>query len=60
MVDQVEDAIKMMDETLRNLFDIYDDSSENYGEIEIQHCPTYHMIADFFTKPFTGKLFHIF
>ena len=28
------------------------------GEISIEHCPTKDMIADFFTKPLQGLLFH--
>ena len=28
------------------------------GEISIEHCPTKDMIADFFTKPLQGHLFH--
>ena len=30
------------------------------GEISVEYCPTHLMIADFFTKPLTGKLFHRF
>ena len=30
------------------------------GEVVIEHCPTQQMVADFFTKPLTGKLFHTF
>ena len=30
------------------------------GEITIKYCPTHLMLADFFTKPLTGKLFHFF
>ena len=30
------------------------------GEIEVEYCPTHLMLADFFTKPLTGKLFHTF
>ena len=29
-------------------------------EIAIQHCPTEHMLADFFTKPLQGSLFNQF
>ena len=28
--------------------------------ITLQYCPTGHMIADFFTKPLQGSLFHKF
>jgi hypothetical protein len=27
------------------------------GEMKIEHCPTYRMLADFFTKPLQGKAF---
>jgi hypothetical protein len=27
------------------------------GEMKIEHCPTYKMLADFFTKPLQGKAF---
>jgi Reverse transcriptase (RNA-dependent DNA polymerase) len=30
------------------------------GEIIIRHCPTAHMLADFFTKPLQGSLFRRF
>jgi hypothetical protein len=30
------------------------------GEIIIRHCPTAHMLADFFTKPLQGNLFRRF
>ena len=30
------------------------------GEVVIEHCPTGQMVADFFTKPLTAKLFHTF
>jgi hypothetical protein len=30
------------------------------GEIRIRHCPTHQMLADFFTKPLQGYLFHRF
>ena len=30
------------------------------GNIKIVHCPTKQMIADFFTKPLQGALFHLF
>ena len=30
------------------------------GEIEIRHCPTLQMLADFFTKPLQGALFRKF
>ena len=30
------------------------------GEISIEYCPTYLMIADFFTKPLQGRMFHLF
>ena len=30
------------------------------GEITIEYCPTHIMLADFFTKPLTGQLFHRF
>ena len=30
------------------------------GEIEVEYCPTYHMVADYFTKPLNGKLFRKF
>ena len=30
------------------------------GEIDIQHCPTKSMLADFFTKPLQGELFRKF
>ena len=30
------------------------------GNIEIIHCPTKQMIADYFTKPLQGELFHMF
>ena len=29
-------------------------------EIKIEYCPTKHMLADFFTKPFNGSLFTYF
>ena len=28
------------------------------GKIDVRHCPTTKMLADFFTKPLQGKLFH--
>jgi hypothetical protein len=28
------------------------------GEVQVEHCPTEDMIADFFTKPLNGKLFY--
>ena len=28
------------------------------GEIRIMYCPTHLMLADYFTKPLTGALFH--
>jgi len=28
------------------------------GEVEIHYCPTNRMVADFYTKPLQGKLFH--
>ena len=30
------------------------------GELSIQYCPTHHMLADYFTKPLQGSLFHKF
>ena len=30
------------------------------GEFEIEYCPTEHMLADYFTKPLQGSLFHRF
>ena len=30
------------------------------GEINIRHCPTGKMLADYFTKPLQGKLFGVF
>ena len=30
------------------------------GNIEVQHCPTKQMIADYFSKPVQGALFHLF
>ena len=30
------------------------------NELSIEHCPTEDMVADFFTKPLQGKLFHKF
>jgi hypothetical protein len=30
------------------------------GDIQIRHCPTLHMLADFFTKPLQGDLFRKF
>ena len=30
------------------------------GEISVKYCPTHLMLADFFTKPLNGKLFHLF
>ena len=30
------------------------------GEVSVQHCPTEAMLADFFTKPFQGGVFHRF
>ena len=29
-------------------------------EIEVKYCPTHLMLADFFTKPLNGKLYHTF
>ena len=29
----------------------------NRKEIEIKYCPTYNMVADFFTNPLQGELF---
>ena len=29
-------------------------------EVTVKYCPTHLMLADFFTKPLTGKLFHRF
>ena len=29
-------------------------------KLEIVHCPTEQMLADYFTKPLQGKLFHMF
>ena len=29
-------------------------------EFTIEYCPTGHMLADYFTKPLQGRLFHIF
>ena len=29
----------------------------NKGEVTVDYCPTYQMLADFFTKPLQGKLF---
>jgi hypothetical protein len=30
------------------------------GDITIRHCPTFQMLADFFTKPLQGNLFRCF
>jgi hypothetical protein len=30
------------------------------GELSIEYCPTQLMVADFFTKPLQGRLFHLF
>ena len=30
------------------------------GEISVEYCPTYLMIADYFTKPLQGRLFKLF
>ena len=30
------------------------------GEVKIKHCPTDLMLADYFTKPLQGKIFHIY
>ena len=30
------------------------------GEVEVQYCPTLEMLADYFTKPLQGALFHKF
>jgi hypothetical protein len=30
------------------------------GEVSIAHCPTEHMVADFFTKPLQGGAFRKF
>lgn len=30
------------------------------GEVEVQYCPTYQMLADYFTKPLQGRSFHVF
>ena len=30
------------------------------GEIKVKYCPTYLMIADYFTKPLQGRLFNLF
>lgn len=30
------------------------------GEITIQYCPTYRMLADYFTKPLQGKQFNAY
>ena len=30
------------------------------GGIDVHHCPTLKMLADYFTKPLQGKLFHKF
>lgn len=30
------------------------------GDIEVQYCPTKQMVADYFSKPVQGALFHIF
>ena len=32
----------------------------NKGEVAIHYCPTAEMLADFFTKPLQGRLFHKF
>ena len=30
------------------------------GELSVKYCPTYLMIADYFTKPLQGRLFNLF
>ena len=30
------------------------------GEISVEYCPTHLMLADIFTKPLNGKLYHTF
>ena len=30
------------------------------GDVRLKHCPTEHMVGDFFTKPLQGKQFHTF
>ena len=30
------------------------------GEVEIEYCPSHLMLADYFTKPLQGKMFHVF
>ena len=30
------------------------------GQIEVQYCPTKQMVADYYSKPLQGALFHIF
>ena len=30
------------------------------GEVKVEYCPTYLMIADFFTKPLQGSMFRLF
>ena len=32
-------------------------NSLHKGEVVIPHCPTYRMLADYFTKPLRGKSF---
>ena len=30
------------------------------GEVSVEYCPTYRMLADFFTKPLQGKMFEVY
>ena len=30
------------------------------GEVQVQYCPTYQMLADYFTKPLQGRMFHAY
>ena len=30
------------------------------GEINVEYCPTYQMLADYFTKPLQGRMFDIY
>ena len=30
------------------------------GEVSVDYCPTYLMLADFFTKPLQGRMFQLF
>ncbi len=30
------------------------------GEVKVKYCPTYLMVADYFTKPLQGRMFTLF